>query len=190
MSAGREAVIRRAQRVLAQPAPEGANVIIVGHGNLMRAATGAYASEGGSGVYAPRAGSEPGFQLVGRLSPDDWMRLAELVEEDGCARSSSERLKVRMPAELCRASEWAVRAVREVIIRYRTATIRPLTVCEAGARTHPLLLPRRRSISQHLGEPQSLRLALVPHSTTARRLPRGRRGRPDPPNERRTAMDE
>jgi phosphohistidine phosphatase SixA len=80
---GRDVVIRRAQRVLARPAPEGANVIIVGHGNLMRAATGAYASEGGSGVYAPRAGSEPGFQLVARLSPDDWMRLAELVEEDG-----------------------------------------------------------------------------------------------------------
>jgi phosphohistidine phosphatase SixA len=80
---GRDVVIRRAQRVLARPAPEGANVIIVGHGNLMRAATGAYASEGGSGVYAPRAVSKPGFQLVARLSPDDWMRLAELVEEDG-----------------------------------------------------------------------------------------------------------
>jgi phosphohistidine phosphatase SixA len=31
---GRDAVIRRAQRVLAQPAPEGANVVIVGHGVL------------------------------------------------------------------------------------------------------------------------------------------------------------
>jgi hypothetical protein len=80
---GRDAVIRRAQRVLAQPAPEGANVVIVGHGNLMSAATGAYASEAGSGVYAPRAGSEPGFELVARLAPDDWMRHAELVEEDG-----------------------------------------------------------------------------------------------------------
>lgn len=80
---GRGAVIRRAQRVLAQPAPEGANVVIVGHGNLMRAATGAYASEAGSGVYAPRVGNEPGFELVARLAPDDWMRLAELVGEDG-----------------------------------------------------------------------------------------------------------
>lgn len=74
---GRDAVIRRARRVLAQPAPKGANVVIVGHGNLMRAATGAYASEAGSGVYAPRAGSELGFELVARLTPDDWMRLAE-----------------------------------------------------------------------------------------------------------------
>ena len=80
---GRDALIRRAQRVLAQPAPEGANVVIVGHGNLMRAATGAYAGEAGSGVYAPRLGMEPGFELVARLAPDDWMRLAELVGEDG-----------------------------------------------------------------------------------------------------------
>jgi hypothetical protein len=28
----------------------------------MRAATGAYASEAGSGIYAPRAGSERGFE--------------------------------------------------------------------------------------------------------------------------------
>jgi phosphohistidine phosphatase SixA len=80
---GRDAVIARARRVLAQPAPEGANVVIVGHGNLMRAATGAYAGEAGSGIYAPRAGSERGFELVARLTPDDWQRLAELVEEDG-----------------------------------------------------------------------------------------------------------
>jgi hypothetical protein len=78
----RDAVIRRAQRVLAQPTPEGANVLIVGHDNLMRAATGAYASGADSGVHAPRAGSEAGFELVARLAPDDWMRLAELVEED------------------------------------------------------------------------------------------------------------
>jgi phosphohistidine phosphatase SixA len=80
---GRDAVIRRAQRVIARPAPEGANVVIVGHGNLMRAAAGAYASEAGSGIFAPRAGSEPGFELVARLAPDDWMRLAEPMEEDG-----------------------------------------------------------------------------------------------------------
>jgi phosphohistidine phosphatase SixA len=80
---GRDAVIRRAQHVLAQSTPEGANVVIVGHGNLMRAATGAYASEAGSGIYAPRAGSEPGFELVARPTPDDWMRLAKLAEEDG-----------------------------------------------------------------------------------------------------------
>ena len=74
---GREAVVRRAQGVIATPPPEGTNTVIVGHGNLMRAATGTYASEGGSGIYAPTPGEDPGFELVGRLSPDDWSRLAE-----------------------------------------------------------------------------------------------------------------
>jgi hypothetical protein len=74
---GRDAVIGRAQQVLAQVPAEGANVVIVGHGNLMQAATGAYVGEGGSGVYAPRAGSERGFELVARLSPHGWIELAE-----------------------------------------------------------------------------------------------------------------
>jgi len=71
---GRDAVIRRAQRVLAQPPPGGANVVVVGHGNLMRAATGAYVGEAGSGVYAARAENEFGVELVAELAPDDWMR--------------------------------------------------------------------------------------------------------------------
>lgn len=72
---GHQAVIRRAQRVLSEPPPPGTNVIIVGHGNLMRAATGAYTGEGGSGIYAPEPESGKGFELVARLSPDDWTRL-------------------------------------------------------------------------------------------------------------------
>jgi hypothetical protein len=35
------------------------NVVIVGHGNLMRAATGAYANEAGSGIYAPAPVASP-----------------------------------------------------------------------------------------------------------------------------------
>jgi phosphohistidine phosphatase SixA len=85
---GREDAIRRAQRVLAQPPPQGANVVIVGHGNLMRAATGAYAREGGSGVYAPRAGGQ-GFELVAELSADEWVRIAENIKEDGSASPPS-----------------------------------------------------------------------------------------------------
>jgi hypothetical protein len=45
-------------------------VIIVGHGNLMQAATKAYTGEGGSAVYAPRPESEDGFELVVRLALD------------------------------------------------------------------------------------------------------------------------
>lgn len=74
---GREAVIRRAQEVLSEPPPSGTNVIIVGHGNLMRAATGAYTEEGGSAVYAPRPESEDGFDLVARLAPESWTQLAD-----------------------------------------------------------------------------------------------------------------
>lgn len=74
---GREAVVRRARRVLSTPPPPGTNTVIVGHGNLMRAATDAYADEAGSGIYAPRPSSETGVVLVARLSPDDWDRLAE-----------------------------------------------------------------------------------------------------------------
>jgi phosphohistidine phosphatase SixA len=73
---GREAVIRRAQRVLSEPPATGVNVVIIGHGNLMRAATDAYPDEGGSGIYAPRPESDKGFELVARLSSNDWSRLA------------------------------------------------------------------------------------------------------------------
>lgn len=73
---GRDAVIRRAQSVLSRPPPPGANVVIVGHGNLMRAATGVYAGEAGSAVFAPASESDAGFALVAELSPADWTRLA------------------------------------------------------------------------------------------------------------------
>ena len=73
---GREVVIRRAQRVLSEPVSPGANVIIVGHGNLMQAATGAYVDEAGSGIYVVRPGSGTQFELVARLTAKDWAQLA------------------------------------------------------------------------------------------------------------------
>ena len=80
---GLQAVVRRARRVLSEPPASGTNVIIVGHGNLMRAATSAYAGEGGSGIFAPRSEGDQGFALVVRLSPDDWTRLAALFAREG-----------------------------------------------------------------------------------------------------------
>jgi broad specificity phosphatase PhoE len=77
---GRAAVVRRARQVFSRPPPAGTNVVIIGHGNLMRAATDAYADEGGSGIYAPRPGSERGFALVARLGPEDWHALAAQVD--------------------------------------------------------------------------------------------------------------
>lgn len=73
---GNEAAVRRAQAVLSQPPPAGANAVIVGHGNLMSAATGVTAEEGGSAVYMPAPGNERGFDLVARLTAGDWEKLA------------------------------------------------------------------------------------------------------------------
>lgn len=84
---GRRAVIRRARRVLSDTPPAGTNRVIVAHGNLMRAATGDYASEGGCGIYKPDTNSDKGFRLIARLSPDDWFRLAHQYSE---GRSSSD----------------------------------------------------------------------------------------------------
>lgn len=74
---GRKAVVRRARRVFAETPAAGTNTVVVGHGNLMRAATGAYAGEAGAGIYVPTSDAEHGFRLITELTPDDWTRLAE-----------------------------------------------------------------------------------------------------------------
>ena len=79
---GRQAVICQAQGVLSEPPPVATNVIIVGHSKLVRAATGAYAGEGGSAIYSPQPESAQGFELVARLSPDDWTQLANRFAGD------------------------------------------------------------------------------------------------------------
>lgn len=76
LAGGREAVVERARRKLAKPPRAGTNTVIVGHGNLMRAATGAYTGEGGAGVFA--AGPSGEIRIVALLTPDDWIRLAHL----------------------------------------------------------------------------------------------------------------
>lgn len=73
---GNEAAVGRAQAVLSQPPPAGANVVVVGHGNLMSAATGVTAEEGGSAVYMPAPASDMGFELVARLTAEDWEKLS------------------------------------------------------------------------------------------------------------------
>ncbi len=71
---GRAAVVARARRVLSTPPAAGTNTVLVAHGNLMRAATGSYAGEGGAGVFAV---TPQGLTLVAELSPQDWQALAE-----------------------------------------------------------------------------------------------------------------
>lgn len=73
---GTEAVVERAQAVFATPTPPGRNVVIVGHGNLMRAATGEYVDEAGAGIYAVVPGTAFGLKTVAILAPVDWEILA------------------------------------------------------------------------------------------------------------------
>jgi broad specificity phosphatase PhoE len=72
---GREAVIERARMQLGRPPDNETNTLIVGHGNLMRAATGAYTGEAGAGVFEPLG--DGNFQLVAQVVPDQWTQLAE-----------------------------------------------------------------------------------------------------------------
>jgi phosphohistidine phosphatase SixA len=74
---GLDAVTERARRALATPPETGTNTVLVAHGNLMRAASGAYTGEGGAVVFAPQ--KDGGFRLVAQLMPEDWERLADLV---------------------------------------------------------------------------------------------------------------
>jgi len=73
---GREAVVDRARMELGRPPEDGTNTVLVGHGNLMRAATGAYTGEAGAGVFEPLG--EGNFRLLAQLAPADWMQLAEM----------------------------------------------------------------------------------------------------------------
>lgn len=73
---GTEAAVRNARAIVARPPPEGVNRVIAAHGNLSRAATGAYPGEGGAVIIRADPAAEHGFRVVGMLDPDDWARLA------------------------------------------------------------------------------------------------------------------
>ena len=74
---GLDAVINRARRVLATPPKTGTNTVLVAHGNLMRATSGAYSGEGGAVVFEPQKDGE--FRLVAQLTPEDWERLVSVA---------------------------------------------------------------------------------------------------------------
>jgi broad specificity phosphatase PhoE len=74
---GRVQVIARFRKLLAQSVPPGANVILVGHGNLLRDATSVYPQEGGSGIFAPDPAESNGFRFVAQLRPEDWAEMAK-----------------------------------------------------------------------------------------------------------------
>jgi phosphohistidine phosphatase SixA len=71
---GREAVVERARQEIGRRPEKGANTVLVAHGNLMEAASGAYTDEGGAAVFAP--GGDGTFTLVALVAAEDWARLA------------------------------------------------------------------------------------------------------------------
>lgn len=74
---GRAAIARRARARLAVPPTQGTNIVLVAHGNVAREATDVYPGEGEGVVFRPDGSG--GFVLVGRLVPDQWVRLAEAL---------------------------------------------------------------------------------------------------------------
>ncbi len=72
---GREALAERLRRKLAEPPELGTNTVIVGHGNVIRAATGVYPGEAGAGIFRPDPRSGP--ELIATMTPEDWKDLAE-----------------------------------------------------------------------------------------------------------------
>lgn len=70
---GRDAIVARAQELLATP-PAAGNRIIVAHGNVARMATPVYPDEGEGVIFRPNAAG--GFDLVGRVLPAAWLELA------------------------------------------------------------------------------------------------------------------
>ncbi len=72
---GRPAIVNRARLLLASTPPAGGNRVIVAHGNVARESTPVYPGEGEGVVFRPRGAD--GFELVGRIRPEQWSRLGD-----------------------------------------------------------------------------------------------------------------
>lgn len=71
---GRRAIAERTQMRLAATPEPGTNTVYVAHGNVVREATSVYPGEGECIVFRPDG--EGGFEFAGRLTPEQWQRLA------------------------------------------------------------------------------------------------------------------
>ena len=80
---GRDAVTRRARALLATAPRPGRNTVVVSHGNVAIAATGVHPAEGEGLVLHPDG--RGGFDVVGRLTPEQWQALARSQSTDGTA---------------------------------------------------------------------------------------------------------
>jgi len=76
---GPAAIVATAQKLLATKPAAGTNNLIVAHGNVAQAATPVYPGEGEGVIFRPDAIG--GFVVVGRLTPADWVRLAQAANQ-------------------------------------------------------------------------------------------------------------
>lgn len=72
---GRDAIAKRAQAQLATSPVNGTNTVLVAHGNVARHATQVYPDEGEGIVFRPQGNGK--FIFVGRLTPAQWVQLAD-----------------------------------------------------------------------------------------------------------------
>lgn len=72
---GREAVIKTARTLLAQPPVTGSNRVIVAHGNVAQAATPVYPGEGEMVIFKPDGNGN--FIFVGKLTPEQLKKLSQ-----------------------------------------------------------------------------------------------------------------
>jgi len=71
---GRDAIVETATALLASTPDAETNTLIVSHGNVAREATPVYPKEGEGIVF--QADGKGGFHFVGRLTAEDWERVA------------------------------------------------------------------------------------------------------------------
>lgn len=72
---GRDRLARTARHRLGAVPPDGTNTVLVAHGNVFLLVAGERPPEGGAAVVRPEGDGE--FALLGILSAEDWMALAE-----------------------------------------------------------------------------------------------------------------
>lgn len=72
---GRDAIAKRAQAQLATSPVNSTNTVLVAHGNVARHATHVYPDEGEGIIFRPQGNGK--FIFVGRLTPAQWVQLAD-----------------------------------------------------------------------------------------------------------------
>lgn len=78
---GDDAIVDSARRLLGSTPPAGGNRVIVAHGNVARDATPVYPGEAEAVVFRPKG--RGGFDVVARLTPEQWAELAATAGNAG-----------------------------------------------------------------------------------------------------------